>query len=116
MIAEALEIVEIAEVRPLLSSPAFTEAERAYAAAKSDPERRLAARLAAKRAVCGLLGEGIGLGEVEVVRNRGGPPRLRLGARALARLHELGASRTLVSLSHAKRHAAAAVLFLRDSP
>jgi holo-[acyl-carrier protein] synthase len=114
VVAEALEIVEIAEVRPLLSSSTFTEAERAYAAAKSDPERRLAARLAAKRAACRLLGQDIGLGEVEVVRDRGSPPRLRLGARALARLRAMGASRTLVSLTHAQGHAAAAVLFLRD--
>ena len=54
VIARALELVEVAEVDRLLASgrgPAvFTPAEEAWARRRSDPERRLAARLAAKRA------------------------------------------------------------------
>lgn len=119
--AAALELVAIAEVvglggaaaeRPAV--PPFSDAELGYARAKSDPERRLAARLAAKRATARLLGEGFDASDAEVRRSPGSPPSLRLSARAQARLLELGAHRVLVSLTHGREHAAAAVLFLRD--
>lgn len=116
IVGEALEVLEIAEVAPLLDrgDAVFTAEERAYAASKRDPERRLAARLAAKRAACRALGEGIGIGEVEIVPSRGGPPSLRLSERAQRRLAALGATRILVSLTHGETHAAAAVLLLRE--
>ena len=110
MIAGALEVVAIEEVEGV-SPGTFSEAERAYARSKSDPARRLAARLAAKRAAASLLATDPA--EIEVLPARGGPPRLRLSARAEAKLKELGARRTLVSLSHGRTHAAAAVLLLR---
>lgn len=112
--ASALEIIEIAEVGPLLAQgeAPFTEAERAYAHSKSDPERRLAARLAAKKAACRLLGEGFGPADIEVLRARGGPPRLRFSQRAEERLRALGARRALVSLTHGETHAAASVVLL----
>jgi phosphopantetheinyl transferase (holo-ACP synthase) len=113
VVAEALEILEIGEVESLLgASSVFTLGERAYAFARSDPTRRLAARLAAKRAAARLLG--VPLGEIEVVRGGGGPPRLRLSDRARESLRALGASRALVSLTHGETHAAASVLLLRD--
>lgn len=121
VVAGALEVLEIAEVAALLAGDPdgampFTQAERAYARSKSDPERRLAARLAAKRAAARLLGGGIALDEIEVLRARGGPPRIRLSERARARLVTLGAGRVLVSLTHGETHAAASVLLLRGGP
>src|SRR5260221_331826 len=63
IVAEALEVLEISEVTRLLAgAPAdsvFSAGERDYAASKSDPERRLAARLAAKRAASRALGGGV---------------------------------------------------------
>jgi holo-[acyl-carrier protein] synthase len=115
VVASGFCLVEIAEVERLRagSGPSpFTPDEEAYARARTDPERRLAARLAAKRAACRLLGPAIGEDEVEVVRGRYGPPRLRLSERARARLRELGAGGTLVSLTHERAHAAAVVLLL----
>jgi holo-[acyl-carrier protein] synthase len=120
VVGAALEVVEIAEVRPLLEgseasergSP-FSSGELAYAQGKRDPERRLAARLAAKRAAVRLLGAGFDLRDAEVRRGRGGPPQLLLSARARRRLLELGGERALVSLSHGREHAAAAVLFVQ---
>ena len=50
VVASRLEVVEISEVTPAMSRPGarlFTAAECAYAESKSDPQRRLAARLAA---------------------------------------------------------------------
>jgi len=118
--ASALEVLEVEEVRTLLASGAgervFTPGELAYAAARADPERRLAARLAAKRAACRALGGGLAEADVEVVRGEYGPPRLRLSAPARARLAALGAARALVSLTHERRHAAALVLLVREGP
>jgi len=116
IVANALELLEIEEVGRL-SSPGevFTAAERAYAASKADPERRLAVRLAAKRAALRLLGSGLGFADVEVLPARGGPPSLRLSPRAAERLRALGATRTLVSLTHGRTHAAATVLALEDA-
>ena len=109
MIASAFELVEIAEVARV-PPETFSPGERAYAESKSDPETRLAARLAAKRAAARLLG--LALAEIEVQAVRGGPPRLALSERGAARLRDAGASRALVSLTHGRTHAAAAVLLL----
>jgi len=116
VLAEAVEVLPIAEVTALLAgggSGPFSAAELAYARDKSDPERRLAARLAAKRAAVRVLGGGIGEGEVEVLRHPGGPPRLRLSPRAEERLRAAGGAAALVSLTHGREHAAAAVLLVR---
>lgn len=120
VLAEALEVVAIAEVPPLLGradadgqSSIWSPEELAYARARPDPERRLAARLAAKRAAARLLGKGFDARDASVRRSRGEPPRLLFSERAQRRLLELGAERALVSLTHGREHAAAAVLFLR---
>jgi holo-[acyl-carrier-protein] synthase len=116
VIAEAVEVLPIAEVAPLLAGGGpgpFTAGELAYARDKSDPERRLAARLAAKRAAVRLLGGGVAEADVEVVRFPGGAPRLRLSARAQGELEKAGAGAALVSLTHGREHAAAAVLLVR---
>ena len=119
VVASAIEVLEIDEALPFTraagAESVFTDGERAYAHARSDPDRRLAARLAATRAARRLLGEGFTLREVEVVRGRGGPPRLRLSPRAQERLRALGAAEALVSLTHERRHAAASVLFVRHA-
>lgn len=117
VVAERVEVVAIAEVGPLLASGQgpFTEGELDYARDKSDPERRLAARLAAKRAVVRLLGGEVAEADVEVVRVAGSAPRLRLSARAEDELRKTGAGRALVSLTHGREHAAAAVLLVRAS-
>lgn len=116
VVARAFHVVEIDEAASLLAAgdAAFTAGELRYARAKSDPERRLAARLAAKRAALALLGEGLELSDVEVVRGAGGPPSLRLSARARERLAARGAHRALVSLTHGRQQAAAAVLLIRS--
>jgi holo-[acyl-carrier protein] synthase len=117
VVASGVAVVALEEADALLAEGAgavFSPAELAFARARVDPARRLAARLAAKRAALELLGGGASPLEVEVVRGDYGPPRLRLDGRAQARLLALGASRALVSLTHERRHAAALVLLLRD--
>jgi holo-[acyl-carrier-protein] synthase len=120
VLASAMELLEIAQVVPLLQGPPalhlFTEAERLFARSKSDPERRLAARLAAKRAAARLLGDPLGPQDFEIVRSAGEPPRMALSERAAHRLREMGGSRVLVSLTHGREHAAASVLVVSESP
>lgn len=117
VVASGVEVVEIDEADRLLASggrAVFTEAELLYARERVDPARRLAARLAAKRAACRLLGGDAAEREVEVRRGAFGPPSLRLSGGAEARMRALGASRALVSLTHERTHAAALVVLLRD--
>jgi holo-[acyl-carrier protein] synthase len=116
VVASHVEIVEIEEAERLLAAgdvTLFSEGELLYARERVDPARRLAARLAAKRAARLVLGGGASEREVEVVRGAYGPPVLRLSGAAAERLGALGASRALVSLTHERRHAAALVLLVR---
>ncbi len=117
VVASGVCLVEVEEVERLLASgdaPVFTEGELRYARERVDPARRLAARLAAKRAACRLLGASAAEREVEVRRGAFGPPSLRLSGAAEARMRALGASRALVSLTHERTHAAALVVLVRD--
>ncbi len=123
VVASALEIVLVAEAERLLlaagtagpdEATPFSAEELAYARSKSDPERRLAARLAAKRAAARALGGEIEPKDVEVRRGRYGPPALHLSPRAALQLRARGATRALVSLTHERLHAAACILLLRE--
>jgi holo-[acyl-carrier protein] synthase len=115
VVASAFALVDIDAVKQFRSQGGvFTAEEETYARGKSDPERRLAARLAAKQAAQRLLGVGVSLGEIEVLRGRRGPPVLRLSGGARERMRELGASSALVSLTHERRHAAAVVVLLEE--
>jgi holo-[acyl-carrier protein] synthase len=120
VVASETALVEIAEVERILERapvgavPPFSAAELAYARSRSDPARRLAARLAAKRAAAAVLGHGTVANDIEVHRDRYGPPSLRFSRSAEARLEAMGVRRTLVSLTHERTHAAAVVLLLRE--
>ena len=117
VLASGVELVEVAEAERLLAAGGggvFTEVELRYARGRVDPGRRLAARLAAKRAARRLLGGTASEGEIEVWRGEYGPPSLRLSGAARERMHALGAGRALVSLTHERAHAAALVVLARD--
>ena len=118
VVASGVEVVEIAEAERLLAAGdegVFTEGELRYARERVDPGRRLAARLAAKRAALPAPRRRTSSErEVEVSRGAYGPPSLRLSGAARERLRALGASRALVSLTHERAHAAALVVLVRD--
>src|SRR4029450_6803114 len=99
VLAHALEVVAIDEVGADTAS-VLTDGERAYAGAKSDPQRRLAGRLGGQRGAVRALGGGVRLRDVEVRAGYGGPPTLRLLGEAAARLQRLGGDFTRVSLTH----------------
>jgi holo-[acyl-carrier protein] synthase len=116
VVASGVELVEVAEADRLLAAGGggvFTEAELRYARERVDPGRRLAARLAAKRVACRLLGGGARQIEVEVARGTYGPPSLHVSGAAGKRMRALGAERALVSLTHERAHAGALVVLLR---
>ena len=97
------------ERRPRLAERVFTEAERAYAAARARPGVHLAARFCAKEAVAKALGmTAWSWRDVEVV-STGAAPELRLSGAVAARAAALGV-RASISLTHTDTTAAAVAL------
>lgn len=90
----------------------FTNSERAYIASRGQMGAQSAAAMfAAKEAFLKAVGAGIGGGialcEIGVEHLPGGAPAYRLTGTAQARLGELGAERTFLSLTHEAGMAAA---------
>ena len=95
--------------RPRLAERLFTDAERAYAAARGRPGQHLAARFCAKEAVAKALAlEAWSFRDVEVLGSDG-PPEIRLHGAVAARADALGV-RVNVSLTHTRRDAAAVAI------
>ena len=94
----------------------FTDHEIAYSQRRRFPAQHLTGRFCAKEAAMKALGTGRSLGvlwrNVEVVR-LSGPPQLRLHGGAARRFRQLGAGRSLVTITHAGDFAFAEVLLLR---
>lgn len=95
----------------------FTDGEIAYCTRQRDPVPSLAGRFAAKEATMKALGTGHSRGvlwkDIEVFR-QGGPPQLRLSGGAARRFAALGATRSLLTITHAETLALAQVLLLDD--
>jgi holo-[acyl-carrier protein] synthase len=94
----------------------FTADEIAYCRARKDPVPHFAARFAAKEAGLKALGIGLRLGvswrELEVRRERGGPPVLVLRGRS--REVARGADRMMLALSHDGDYAIAQAMLVDD--
>jgi holo-[acyl-carrier protein] synthase len=94
----------------------YTEEEIAYCRQRRDAASSFAARFAAKEAAMKALGTGHSLGVfwrgIEVFR-RGGPPRLRFNGGAAARFASMGATGSVLTLTHSRDLAIAHVLLLR---
>jgi holo-[acyl-carrier protein] synthase len=94
----------------------FTEAEIAYCSAKYRPAPHYAGRFAAKEAAMKALGTGLTRGvtwrDIEVVRG-GGPPRLTFRGAALEHFRRLGATSSLLTITHADTLALAQVVISR---
>lgn len=86
----------------------FTEDEISYCDSSRDLNKkaeRYAARFAAKEAVgkalgSGLMSEGVGMHDIEVVKDAKGTPKVILTGGALAHAEELGMTSVSISLSH----------------
>lgn len=100
----------------------FTEDEINYCESSSNTNRkaeRYAARFAAKEAVgkalgTGLMSEGVGMHDIEVVKDERGTPGIRLSGGALKHANELGMSSISISLSHDGGVAAAYCVMLLE--
>ena len=94
----------------------FTAGEIAYCRSKRDFASSFAARFAAKEAAMKALGTGHSRGVywtgIEVIRH-GGPPQLRFHDGAAARFDALGATGSLLTLTHSRDLAIAHVLLIR---
>jgi len=93
----------------------FTAGEIAYCQAKKDFAPSFAARFAAKEAAMKALGTGHSQGvlwrDVEVLRG-GGPPQLQFHGGAARRFAAMGASASLLTITHSDTLALAQVLIL----
>lgn len=86
----------------------FTEGEISYCNASKDINKkaeRFAARFAAKEAVgkalgTGLMSEGVGMHDIEVIKDEKGAPAVKLTGGALAHAGDIGMSSVSISLSH----------------
>jgi holo-[acyl-carrier protein] synthase len=92
-----------------------TAAESAYILSRPNASQHFAARLAAKEAAYKALAgtapaRRVGLREIEVAANAGGPPALVFHGLALVRAVELGVGRAWVSLTHGDGVAVAMVV------
>jgi holo-[acyl-carrier protein] synthase len=122
IVGVGIDMVEVERMRALLERKGdralqrlFTLGELAYARTHPEPERQLAARVAAKEATYKALSgndlaKAIGWRELEVVSQRGQAPVLVLHGRAQTRANELGVDRVHVSITHTEHMAAAYVI------
>jgi holo-[acyl-carrier protein] synthase len=95
----------------------FTPGEIEYCRGKRDFASSFAARFSAKEAAMKALGTGHSRGVfwtgIEVVR-RHGPPQLRFHGGAAARMASMGATGSMLTLTHSEELAIAHVLLIRE--
>ena len=95
----------------------FTDDEIAYCRRKKDFASSFAARFAAKEAAMKALGTGHSRGVfwtgIEVVR-RHGPPQIRFHGGAAERAAQMGATGSLLTITHSRELAIAHVLLIRQ--
>ena len=117
MLITGIDIIEIARIHRVSENYGlrfmkriYTEEERLYCRGRAP---QLASRFAAKEAVIKALGTGIrGVGwkEIEVKREIGRAPFIKLHGRALSRSKLIGVGSLALSLSHSREFAVASVI------
>ncbi|HEX5734139.1 MAG TPA: holo-ACP synthase [Blastocatellia bacterium] len=121
IIAIGIDIIEIARIEEVFSRQGerfrkrvFTEIEIEYCERRASRMSSYAARFAAKEAAMKALGtgwsDGVRWRDIEVARGDTGAPALHLHGRALERLHQIGARRAHLSLTHSEQIAMAEVI------
>jgi len=120
-----IDLVPISRMREVMDrwqdrflTRVFTTDEIAYCRSRKDPVPHFAARFAAKEAGLKALGTGLRLGvswrELEVRRERGGPPMLVLRGRSREIARDRGGDRMLLALSHDGDYAIAQAMLVAD--
>ena len=121
-----VDIVEIERMRrildrtPSFAHKVFTDAEQDYCNRKGNPATHYAARFAAKEAVCkalgtGILASGIGMRDVEVVRDSHGKPAIALHGAAAHIAEEQGVVDVPLSITYTHSVAVANVAITKAS-
>ena len=119
-ISRFVKILEDSNI-PFISK-CFTENEISYCDLAKDTAKkaeRYAARFAAKEAVgkalgTGLMSEGVGMHDIEVIKDEKGAPAVKLTGGALVHSEGLGVSSISLSLSHDGGMAAAYCVMLSE--
>ena len=117
MLVSGIDIIEIPRVRAVAEKygqrffrRVYTDGETAYCRGRAS---QLASRFAAKEAVMKALGtgvRGVRWRDIEVVRQLGGAPAIRLHGTARMRALSLGIDHLAISLSHSEQYAVAFVV------
>jgi holo-[acyl-carrier protein] synthase len=117
MLVNGVDIIEISRVGDVAARYGERFYRRIYTQGEIDYCRgrapQLASRFAAKEAVMKALGtgtRGVRWRDIEVVREKGRAPTIRLHGSALARAQRLGIDHLAVSLSHSREYAVAFVV------
>ncbi len=123
MLVTGIDIIEIPRIQRVIErygdrflNRIYTPQELTFCNGKAN---RLAARFAAKEAASKALGlgiRGIAWKEIEVVRQRGHPPSLKLHGRAAERAKFLNLTQLSISISHSREYAVASVVGWRELP
>lgn len=119
-----VDMLEIARMqraldeRPYFIRRLFTEDERMYCEHTARPAEHYAGRFAAREAVLKALGlgfgNGIGIGDVSVMRDDSGRPRVLLAGRAAEVAREQGVREVALSISHTHDVAVANAVAVTD--
>lgn len=117
MLVNGVDMIEISRIGDVAARYGQRFYRRIYTQDELDYCRgrapQLASRFAAKEAVMKALGTGVrGMRwrDIEVVREMGRAPTIKLHGSALARARQLGIDHMAVSLSHSREHALAFVV------
>ncbi len=123
MLVTGIDIIEIQRIHDTVARWGDRFLRRIYTREELEFCRgqipRLAARFAAKEAASKALGTGIrGIAwrEIEVVRQRGQAPTLRLHGKAARKSAALGIRELALTLSHSRNYAVASVVGWREAP
>ncbi len=121
ILGTGIDLCEVERMRDKVSANSadfldavFLPAEIAYCQAKHHPAEHFAARFAAKEAVVKALADAAGTGsfwqDIEITNEEDGRPVIRLLGRVRETADRLGVRRVLVSMTHTRDLAAAAVV------
>ena len=122
IVGTGIDIAEVPRIRQSIARfgdrflrRIYTAGEIGYCDSKANRVERYAARFAAKEAAMKALGTGWSRGvrwvDVEVVREKGGRPTLRLAGEAANVAGRMGVKNIAVSITHTAEQAFAQVIF-----
>ncbi len=115
IVGTGIDIIEVRRIQKACGNPrfpkkVFTDREWEYIESRGRNMQTVAGSFAAKEAVVKALGTGfgsVGWKDVEILREDGGKPYVRLSGRALAQMSKMGGKRVWVSISHIREFAIA---------